>query len=179
MRAKDVRRVIVVNETFRAAPWADVLYANDADWWEVRLRDARRDFGGELWTSSEEIRELYGLNWVGLDAGAALSGGPGILGDGRNSGHHAIALAYQFGAARVVLLGYDMQRTGGRSHWHGDHQHGLGNLERLAEWPIRMEALAEAAEEVGFDIVNASASTALRCFHIMPLTAALAGEMRA
>jgi hypothetical protein len=133
----------------------------------------RGGFQGEIWTSSDDARDVYGLPWVALDAGAALSGGPGVLGDGRNSGHHAIALAYQFGAARMVLLGFDFQRTGGAGHWHGDHPAGLGNLERMQEWPIRMAALADAAREAQWPIVNASRETALTCFERMPLAAAL------
>ena len=29
-------KVIVVNTTFRAAPWADAMFAMDAKWWPIR-----------------------------------------------------------------------------------------------------------------------------------------------
>src|SRR5690606_31804259 len=40
---------------------------------------------------------------------------------GRSSGHTAIGLAIAMGAARVVLLGYDMRLVDGREHHHSDY----------------------------------------------------------
>jgi hypothetical protein len=81
---------------------------------------------------------------------------------GGNSGYQAIGLAILFGAARVILLGYDMQRTGDRTHWHGDHI-GLGNpkADRLRLWCSNFKTLALQAP---VPIINASRETALDCF---------------
>ena len=40
--------VVVTNTTFRAAPWADVLYAMDRVWWRQYLEEARQSFTGQL-----------------------------------------------------------------------------------------------------------------------------------
>lgn len=89
---------------------------------------------------------------------------PGQLYSGQNSGHQAIQLAYQKGAARIILLGYDMQHTNGRTHWHGDHPKGLTNAEGIAGWVKHFGPLAKALELEGVEVVNCSPETALTCF---------------
>lgn len=88
----------------------------------------------------------------------------GVIAQGGNSGQQAIGLAHQFGAARVLLLGYDMQRTGGKAHWHGNHPAPLGNAGKLAAWPAAMNKLAAVAAGIGLEIINCSRETALTCF---------------
>lgn len=83
---------------------------------------------------------------------------------GKNSGYQAIGLAYLFGAARVVLLGYDFARTGGKSHWHGDHPSHMGNSSNFGVWATEMGALAADAAARGLPIVNCSRVTTLKCF---------------
>lgn len=40
---------------------------------------------------------------------------------GANGGYQALGLAVAAGAARVLLLGYDMRKVDGRSNWHAGH----------------------------------------------------------
>lgn len=89
----------------------------------------------------------------------------------RNSGAGAIALAAQMGAERIVLLGYDAQKTGGRAHWHGDHPKGLGNAGTVAKWPEQFRAVIGSLR--GARVINASRATALTCFPRQSLEAAL------
>lgn len=83
---------------------------------------------------------------------------------GGNSGYQAIGLAYQLGADRIALIGFDMRRTGGRSHWHGDHPAGLGNACGIERWAPRFAALARDLARVGVEVINCSIETALDCF---------------
>lgn len=92
---------------------------------------------------------------------------------GANSGYQAINLAYLFGAVRIVLLGFDMQMTAGKSHWHGDHP---GELNR--DCPVRsfaknFPALASDLSGAGVEVINATRETALDCFPIKKLEDAL------
>ena len=41
-------RVIAINDAYRMAPWADMLYACDLKWW--RWHDGAPYFLGEKWT---------------------------------------------------------------------------------------------------------------------------------
>jgi hypothetical protein len=92
----------------------------------------------------------------------------GVIRQGGNSGFQAVQLAILFGAARVILLGYDMQATGGKLHWHGNHA-GIGNpvVDRMPRWIDAFRAMAMAVR--GVEIINATRETALRCFPCVPL----------
>lgn len=110
----------------------------------------------------------------GADMGG-LSRDPSMIHTGKNSGSQALALAHCFGARRVVLIGFDMHATNGRSHWHGDHPQGLGNgsANRYGMWLRGLELIAEDARRVGLEVVNASRRTAMRCFSRVALEDAL------
>ena len=71
-------------------------------------------------------------------------------------------MAAQAGAARVILLGFDCQHSGGVSHWHGDHPNHLGNAGLTTQWLDRFAKLAEDFKHI--EIINASRETALTCF---------------
>ena len=80
-------------------------------------------------------------------------------------------MAVKAGASRVILLGYDCQKTGGQVHWHGDHPEGLGNAGSMPKWAKQFEALAASVN--GVEVINCSRDTALRAFPRMSLEDAL------
>ena len=126
----------------------------------------RQAFRGELWTQCAAAAPEYGLRRMPSQNLPGLSDRTGYINQGGNSGYQAIGLAHQFGASRVLLLGYDMQRTGGKSHWHGDHPKPLGNVAKLlpGQWVKQMDRLALDAAACGLEIINCSRQTALSCF---------------
>lgn len=132
-------------------------------------------FRGECWTISAGARERFGLFWVyGQDYGG-LSPAPDYIHTGKNSGYQAIGLAHMFGAARIILLGFDMQADGRRQHWHGNHPPGLANGTegRYARWLRAMAPLAFDLRRVNCKVLNASRRTALKCFQRVTLENAL------
>lgn len=150
---------IVVNTSFRLAPWADVLYAGDREWWHHHGAEALAVCAGARWTASLDATERHGVRHREAR-------------DFENSGYQAIELAVlEYGARRVVLLGYDMQHTGGRRHWHADHPAGMPNADEAAQWPARFSELPARFAHVEF--VNASRATALTCFRRADLAQAL------
>lgn len=98
---------------------------------------------------------------------------PGAIRRGLNSGYQALGAAVLWGARRVVLLGYDFQRTGGRAHWHPDHPANMGNLGTLPDWIAEMGVLARDLDGQGVEVLNATRETALRCFPRIDLSEAL------
>ena len=185
-RAAGACRVIVVNETWRLVPSADVLYAADAAWWTLRLADVRAGFRGELWTQDEgqaringgpreqwiDAAPRLGINVVHSVSGAGLHADGSAVRRGGNSGHQAIALSVLFGARRIVLAGFDMKfGKDGKKHWHGSHE-GLANG-NPAGWIAHFEKLADDLAAAGIECVNASAATALTCFPRAKLSEAL------
>lgn len=184
-READRCRVIIVNSSCAEPliashvlwPVADVLFASDWAWWAHYDRQvAKRKwpaFAGEKWSVAQAAGARCGVNVVHGYAGPGLSRKPGKVHTGGNSGYAAMGLGIDFGGKPVVLLGYDMQRTGGRSHNHGDHPRPLTNGNNLPACVRRYNAAAKDAQAMGVEIVNASRATALTCFPRVELAKAL------
>jgi hypothetical protein len=156
-------RVIVTNTTFRDCPWADALFAFDADWWRHYIAEVRTTFAGRLFCQSSSSPRK-GVEWPGLDPRYRSFG---------NSGACAVALAVAAGARDIVLIGYDCQMTGGASHHHGDHPAPLRNCDTLPRWHRQFARLAAWTGARGARVVNASRETALECFPRSALAGAL------
>lgn len=154
--AARVVRAIVVNDTFRLAPWADLLYAADHTWWS--LRPEAMAFAGLKATIGmhSALRWLRNTGVVGFDPD------PSALRTGGNSGYQAIHLAVHAGARRVLLCGFDMHGT----HWHGPHEAPLRNTTDyvFGRWLQRFDTLAEELRERGVEVINCTHGSALTCF---------------
>jgi hypothetical protein len=97
------------------------------------------EFAGLKITQDPTAAINYGLRKVTLQKGRdeILVEEAGAIGWGGNSGFQALNLAVQFGAARIVLVGFDMTRLNG-IHWHGPHPSRLNNpspVSALAAYP--------------------------------------------
>lgn len=132
----------------------------DRKWWNEYGDEIAP--GPELWTTHREAAKTWELNYIRGEPGGGMSGRDGVLRMGGNSGFQAVQLALNFGADRIILLGYDMQATHGRSHFFGDHK-SLGNPvpSKMHTWH---RAFAEMPHMVRKRIFNATRETALRCF---------------
>lgn len=155
---------IVTNTTFRLCPWADALYAFDPLWFKVHITEVRETFKGQVFTQSLHPRKGV----ICARVNPRFRAFP-------NSGACAVSLAIVCGAARVVMLGFDCQWTGGKSHHHGDHPAQLSNCGSINRWPRDFERLASYAAKRAVPVVNASRETALACFSRVPLEQALRG----
>lgn len=153
-----------MNDAWVLAPWADVLYACDGRWWDAK-RPPQGQQAPALWVCQDEPTcARLGLAYVPSRAALGLCREPWVLHQGLNSGYQALNLAYHFGAARVLLLGFDMQKTGGKTHWFGDHPGKLNVPSPYNEFVKRFDAIAADLEQDGVEVVNCSRETALRCF---------------
>lgn len=111
-------KVIAINNTALLAPWADILYACDAKWWKwhdgapefkgvkVGLRYTVAGNGCENGWTEDLYPDIKSLAYDGFEGVSCV---PGIVKSGKDSGYQAIQLAIQLGAAKIVLLGYDMK----------------------------------------------------------------------
>jgi hypothetical protein len=146
-----------------------VLYACDDQWWIHYFPELARAFHGEKWTVSARARDQFDLHWIyGMDK-PGLSTNPTLIHTGKNSGYQAIGLAALFGCTRILLLGFDFQRNGGKTHWHGDHPRGLGNGGMYPTWVAAMNKLSVDLEAAGVTVINCSPKTALQCFSRQPI----------
>jgi hypothetical protein len=144
------RGVIVVNTTFKLAPWADGMFAMDRTFWNHYVSEIDATFLGERFSNNALAAKNRTTRVTMPSYG--------------NSGAAAVSLASHFGAKKIILLGYDVKYgPDGKKHWHGDHPQGLGNAGRIHLWHVKFERLA--GEIAGKSVViNASRDTDLKCF---------------
>jgi len=90
---------------------------------------------------------------------------------GRNSGFAAVNLAVHYGAAHIILLGYDMQARKGVSHFFGEHPN-----KQQSPYPMfrqRFESLVKPLKKIGVTVTNCSRHSALTAFPTADLMATL------
>ncbi len=154
-------RVIAVNTSVELAPWADALYACDARWWA--WKKGMTGFAGLKFALQSNAGRWPGVTVLRAGHGQGLSDNPKILMTGRNSGYQAVNLAVLLGAARILLLGYDMQRgPKGQEHWHAQHPVKVENP--YYAWVASFSTMVEPLKALGIEVVNCSRRTALTCF---------------
>jgi hypothetical protein len=168
------RRSIAVNSSAALAPFASVLFFTDSGWYEPR-RDLVANWAGLVISMSrtakgelpDKVKRVQGQG--DPQALPGFSRGPGVIQQGRSSGHTAVSLAIALGASRVVLLGYDMRFVEGREHFHGEYKgpRDVGIYER--EFLPGFAGWKEAAAAVGVEVVNATPGSALKEFPFMSL----------
>jgi hypothetical protein len=158
------RRVIAINQSLYLAPWADLLFFMDTHWFEQN-HEAVLGFKGVIVTGSRQIKGRYPdrVRRVTFRGKTEFEFNTPELKFSRSSGHAAIAVAIAMGAVRIVLLGYDMRRVDGRSHYHnayGSEDDKLFSHDFL----LQFAGWNEAARRCGVSIVNATPGSALSEF---------------
>lgn len=176
--------VIAVNDAYKLLPFADVLYACDAAWWE--LHKGCPGFAGERWTShgsrprneKQGIASKWDLHIIAGEDREGFSLDPSRVHYGNNSGFQAVNLAILFGADPIVLTGFDMRSVDGKRHFFGNHKAPLRDGSQFAIW---VSKFSRAASVLGGTprIINATPGSALRCFPMMSLSEALGDRLAA
>lgn len=137
---------IAVNNSWQLAPWCDYVYAGDLAWWDTHVHEVPD--GPKRWTCTRQASAKHALN---------LHTAYGEY----NSGMRAIELAFQLGAERVLLLGYDCTVQGG-THFHGDHKDTKNPDEALCRKWNKQHARLPQRDQV----VNCSRDTALTAYRL-------------
>lgn len=188
-------RTITINDSWRLLPYASVHFFTDTNWWyntiqkdsfsvhsdpfeRVRFHDLI--YKG-FWISSDEhfsdhpqVRYLKRTGQRGLDIN------PECLRHGSNSGYAAINLAANYGAKRIILLGYDMKVSGHHTHWHDGHpgQTAASFADTIQKSFLpHFESLVEPLKDIGVEVINCTPDSALEIFPKMTLDEALALPM--
>jgi hypothetical protein len=171
-------RIVAVSDAWRRIPQADALYSCDARWWQSQ--NGVPAFEGERWSTHEggpgscndksDLPESWRVNLVRGAHAPGFSRDASVIHYGDNSGFQAINLAILKGATRIVLVGFDMRRVGGLSHFFGDHPAGLSMPTDYGKY---VPAFRQAAKACSVPIVNATPGSAIDCWPFMPLEEAL------
>lgn len=158
------RAAIVVNQTFRTAPWAPVWFFTDTETLERNVADVEAWPGDVVTSSSAAHRAAPDKLKLILrtESRDFPPPGSGLVKKGRSTGHTAIGLAAAMGAARIVLLGFDMRIVDGREHGHDDYAGTPRNPAIYAEEFVPgFAGWDAAARRAGFQILNATPGSAI------------------
>jgi hypothetical protein len=174
--ARGRARFMAINESWRLAPWSDILFGCDLKWWQ-HVKGCPDFQGLKLSTEDKAARPEWGVHPVGLRRADDRMEFEklGTVGWGGNSGFHCYNLAVQFGCEKIIFVGYDMTIRHG-FHWHGKHPQGLnnptsGNTER---WRRAIDAPAARVAALGIRVINCSPVSTLRNYPKMTFAEALA-----
>lgn len=158
-------RVVVINNSWKLAPWADVLYASDGRWWQSVK--GCPEFQGRKITQDNGAAKHYGLDLIKVvpHRYELVMEPPGHVGWFGHSGGHVLNLVLQWGVSVVKLVGYDLSIRNGL-HWHGRHSRGLNNptAMNIERWRRLLDEQAERISALGVEVVNCSPGSALRNF---------------
>jgi hypothetical protein len=141
----------------------------DIQWWDMHIAEVREKFPG-LKCSSSNMAKRHKITHLGKMGCDWSPHG--------NSGAGCVSLAAAWGCAKIIMLGYDCQRTNGMAHWHGDHPRGLGNAGAMNRWAGHFQRLAQVWGKKA-DIVNCSRATALTSFRRASLEEELGAKVTA
>ncbi len=150
---------IAVSDAVRLAPWASILYSADRRWWQANP-DAQ-EFGGVKLCAQAGVEGVEHMVHSGSEG---FDPSPSRVRTGGNSGYQAVHVAIHTGAARILLLGFDMHGT----HYFGPHTRRapdgtpLRNThpDAFTRWARRFSGLAGC----GAQIINCTPGSAITAF---------------
>jgi hypothetical protein len=148
---------IAINNNYELAPWADVLYYCDRQFYNWHKKEIKTYEGIKATISTAHADWKFR---AGEETG--LSFNPNVLNTGKNSGYQALNLACLMGASRVLLVGYDMKYTNGRKHWFGDHP--VKGEDIFQDMIDCFNTIQLDLERFGTSVINCNPDSALDCF---------------
>jgi hypothetical protein len=176
--ARDAQRcrVFVVSDNYQRVANADLLYSCDLAWWTEHIEAVLGSgVAGELWTQHKDAAKDYGLCLCPPDPGCVgLPQDREHVSTGGNGGHQVAVLARNKGARRIIMVGYDYQRTDGKAHWFGEHPTTLSRSQAFTVWRDAFLILHAHLRAEGIEVINATTKTAIVCARRMTLDEALA-----
>ncbi len=170
--------VIAVNDAYKLAPWANVLYGCDAKWWKWNDPFFRGTKAALKWNAETgafhngwddvERRDIHALASTGT---LGLESSPNSLRTGMNSGYQAINLAVHLGGRQIILLGFDMKAINGKDHWFGAHPDGVAPPYDSMRGCF--PSLVDPLKKKGVEVINCTPDSALDVFPKMELAKCL------
>ncbi len=173
------------NNAIQLAPDAALLYAVNLKWWD-RYWPEVAHLRCEKWTTNIEAARKYGLSWVGERNAPGLSVNPDYIHHGHGSGYSLVSMAFRNGAARIVLLGYDLKYAAnydGRTQTIGSSpRHFFGEYPaEMRHWPsvqvkdgvhVELRELYRSIAEQGLvEVINCTPDSAIDCFERRDISA--------
>lgn len=170
------RKVMVVNSSLYAVPFAQVLFFGD-ERWELNNRAAVKAFAGRVLSSTWGHVHCNYIEFLRRqkpsETPAGLSANPSEAWMRHTSARGAINVLCHLGVRRIVALGLDGgPDKDGRTHHHQPHPNGMmsdiWDLQRA-----EFEGVVPALKARGVELLNASPGSRIPFWPIMSLRHAL------
>lgn len=164
------RPVIALNNAYTLFPRALLCHFADRTWWLWHRDKLHTQFKNPITTcaspsvfSNAEF-DKYGVStfYHGNRKGG-FSEEKGKL-NGNNAGHQAINLCVHLGFKDIILLGFDMNPTARKTHWHEGHKRptNVGNYE--GTMIPGLKDLVPFQGKLGFTVHNTNPESNLKHF---------------
>lgn len=156
---KDRLTTLAIKKNIELCPWAEVVYGCDFPWWSSV--EGLKGFKGLRLAYADRACNEFGCRKVQIPdirCDRLLTETVGVVGAGGNSGFQALNLAVQFGAARILLVGFDCQDRAG-VHWYGRNTApGMANPDEhnFRRWRAALARAATELQQLGVEVINAS-----------------------
>jgi hypothetical protein len=166
--------IIAIKENVDILPAPEVVYGCDRAWWAnarglPKFKGLKVTASGAVTTEYPDVR-LVKVTPFKEDDRIFITE-PGVLGSGGNSGFQALNLAVQFGATRILLVGFDMN-SNHDLHWFGPAK-GFGRSNptefNFVRWRRAYDVAAVTLRQLGVEVVNASPLTSLKSFPVLTI----------
>lgn len=167
-------KYLAVKDGWRLCPWADALYACDHHWW-AHYHGIPEFKGVRLAYDKLTIDKWGGLKvTIARVVPHLLFKKIGHVGWGGHSGFHALNLAMQFGAKRIILVGFDLRTDKGK-HFFGEHPYDKTRpiAANVDKWRKILDDQAPVIRERGVEVFNCSPVSKLTAFPKMTFEEAL------
>lgn len=167
------RHVVAVNNAWELVPAAQVVHFADAIWHRWNGERLANFTGRYVTTVARQLADDPRVCVLEKTGREGIEFDPAKL-RGHNSGHQALNLAVHFGAARIVLLGFDMKTAAdGSFQYHAEHRRpSVAHDYELRMIPEMRTTVAPLAEH-GIEVLNATPGSALDCFPCIELVSVL------
>ncbi len=173
------RNVIGINMAVTIADWIDFLFFGDSDWFfrnrqKVDEAKVERVSCDDLF-EKERYRSIVKHMHKDKKKNYGISNVPGYVCWNKNSGLASLSLAYQLGAKRIILVGFDMDSdcidSKDRYHIFGFHYEQKTSPpdknkreEKFRRMKFGLPAIAKDARRLGVEIINANPESAIEEF---------------
>lgn len=166
------RNVIAVNSAYKFVGADAVIYWGDGAWGAENERTGLSDhpskykFSARLNIDSSIQQEKTGpagCYWLKKTGSFGYDSNESHV-RGNNSGGNAINFAINLGAARVILMGFDMGYINGKSHFHNEYQRSVPVMDYNDVFIPSLESLAKNITHLPVKVINCNSESRLRCF---------------
>jgi hypothetical protein len=155
--------VIACNNAYQIVPHALCVIFSDKPWINNHYKELKKFNGLKVCATAYNLEEFR--NKITIDVKLNRGASSGISTDtyrlcGGNTGHMAINLALLMGYGEVYLIGFDMDSTSKKLHWHPEHPTGT-NVGMYSEF---LKGFSSIPKEYSQNIFNLNPKSKIKCF---------------